>query len=220
MQVSDARLATARINMVEGQIRPSKVTDPALVAAFLAVPRESFVPAHLRGVAYVDEALKLDSGRHLMEPAVLARLLQAAQPRAGERALIVGGGSGYSAAVLARLVEQVVLVEEAATLATQARAVLAATANVTVRQGALIDGAPDAAPFDLILIDGGVERIPASLDAQLGEGGRLVTVRLETGALGRAILRERVAGVLSSRVLFDAGSPVLPGFERELEFAL
>lgn len=220
MQVPDARLATARTNMVEGQIRPNKVTDASIVDAFLDVPRECFAPSRFHAVAYVDEALKFGGGRYLMEPVVLARLLQAAEPRPGERALIVGGGTGYSAAILARLVGTVTVVEEDATLLAQARTLLAGLRNVTIRQGALVDGAPDAAPFDMILIDGGVERIPPALDAQLAESGRLVTVRRENGALGRAILRERDAGALSSRVLFDAGTPLLPGFEQAQEFAL
>jgi protein-L-isoaspartate(D-aspartate) O-methyltransferase len=220
MQVSDARLATARSNMVDGQIRPSKVTDVAIVDAFRDVPREAFAPSRFHAVAYVDEALPFGGGRHLMEPVVLARLLQAAQPRPDDRALIVGGGTGYSAAILARLVGTVIVVEDDATLLTQARAQLAGLRNVTVRQGALVDGAADAAPFDVILIDGAVERIPAALDAQLAESGRLVTVRRESGTLGRAILRERDAGALSSLVLFDAGTPLLPGFEQAQEFVL
>ncbi|MDB5368047.1 MAG: protein-L-isoaspartate O-methyltransferase [Rhodospirillales bacterium] len=220
MQVSDARLATARTNMVDGQIRPNKVTDAAIVDAFLDVPREAFAPSRFHAVAYVDEALPFGGGRYLMEPVVLARLLQAAQPRPGDRALIVGGGAGYSAAILARLVGTVIMVEADATLLAQARAQLAGLRNVTVRQGALVDGAADAAPFDVILIDGAVERIPAALDAQLAESGRLVTVRRESGTLGRAIVRERDAGVPSSLVLFDAGTPLLPGFEAVQEFVL
>ncbi len=220
MQMSDARLATARTNMVDGQIRPNKVTDTAILAAFLDVPRESFAPTRFRDVAYVDETLSFGGGRYLTEPAVLARLLQAASPRPGERALIVGGGSGYSAAILARLVSTVIVVEQDAALLALARTQLAHIGNVTLRQGALVDGAADAAPFDIILIDGAVEQIPASLDTQLAESGRLVTVRRESGTLGRAILRERDAGALASRILFDAGTPVLPGFERKQEFTL
>ncbi|GIL38367.1 protein-L-isoaspartate O-methyltransferase family protein [Roseiterribacter gracilis] len=220
MQVSDARLATARTNMVDGQIRPNKVTDIAILAAFLDVPRESFAPTRFRDVAYVDETLSFGGGRYLTEPAVLARLLQAALPRPTERALIIGGGSGYSAAILARLVSSVIVVEQDAALLAQARMQLAHVTNVTLRQGALVDGAADAAPFDVILIDGAVEQIPAALDAQLAESGRLVTVRRENGTLGRAILRERDGGALSTRVLFDAGTPVLPGFERGQEFSL
>jgi protein-L-isoaspartate(D-aspartate) O-methyltransferase len=214
----DTRYATARYHMVEGQLRPNKVTSAALVEAFGAVPRERFVPEAGRGFAYVDEAVPVAAGRYLLEPTVLARLLQEAQVQATDRVLVIGGSTGYAAAILAGMVASVVLVEEDEGMLATARTLVGDTASLTIRQGALTAGAPADGPFDLILIDGAVAEIPAAIDAQLAEGGRLVTVRVRSGNFGQAILRERTGGALSSRDLFDAGSPLLPGFAAKAGF--
>lgn len=205
----------ARVNMVDSQIRTNKVIDQAVIEALLAVPRERFVPPALRGSAYVDEDLPLGGGRYLMEPMVLARLLQAADFDHHEKVLVVGAGSGYSAAVIARLAGAVVALEPEARLADIARAELPGlgAGSVTVLSGALAAGVPAQAPFDAIVVDGAVSEVPAPLVEQLAEGGRLMVVVKRGFGLGQALRVDRVGGRSSVRVLFDAASPLLPGFE-------
>lgn len=205
--------SAARHNMVESQLRPNRVTDEELLAAFEAIPREVFVPEHLRGVAYVDDDLDIAPGRYLMEPMVLGRLLQAAAPRREEVALVVGCGTGYSSAIMARLANTVVALESDTALAAQAAQTLAdlSVDNVVVLEGALVEGHAAQAPYDIVLIDGGVEEMPEAIERQLAEGGRLVTV-MRRSAVGHAMLMTRLGGVVSRRILFDAAVPTLPGF--------
>jgi protein-L-isoaspartate(D-aspartate) O-methyltransferase len=210
--------AAARRQMVDAQLLPNRVTDARLVEAMGAVPRELFVPKALRGVAYVDEDLNV-GGRHIMEPMVFARLLQEARVRRTDAVLDVGCATGYSAAVLARLAGVVVALEEDATLAARATETLAQVGadNAAVVVGPLREGYPAQAPYDVIVLEGAAEQIPAALLDQLGEGGRLVAV-LDEGGAGKAVLYSRIGGVLGRREVFDAGCPLLPGFGREPGF--
>jgi protein-L-isoaspartate(D-aspartate) O-methyltransferase len=204
----------ARRNMVESQLRPNKVTNPALIEALASVPRELFVPESLRGVAYVDEDVPLGSGRFLMEPMILGRLLELAAVRPSDAALVVGAASGYSAAVLAGLANSVVALESDHELAPRAAQTLRTLglSNVAVVEGPLAEGVPRQAPFDVILFDGTVDRVPPAILDQLAEGGRLVAV-VKTPGIGRAMLMTRQAGIVASRIAFDAAVPGLPGFE-------
>jgi protein-L-isoaspartate(D-aspartate) O-methyltransferase len=208
--------AKVRMNMVDSQIRPNKVTDPAVLNAFLEVPRELFVPEALRGAAYIDEDLPVARQRFLMEPMVLARLVQAAVVRSTDQVLNISGGVGYDAAILGRLSRSVVAVEADAALAEGARSALVAcrAGNVTVVAGDPTKGHAAQAPYDVILFSGAVSEVPEALIQQLTEGGRLVAVeKTGEGAVGQAVLIERVPGGVSRRVLFDAAIPELPGFE-------
>lgn len=211
--------AAARHNMVESQLRPNRVTDEDLLAGFATVPRELFVPDALRSVAYVDDDIEIAPGRWLMEPMVLGRLLQAAEPRREDIALVIGAGTGYSCAVLARLVNTVVALESDRVLAAAAGRILAELSidNVVVLEGQLAEGHPRQAPYDLILIDGAVDEVPEAFERQLAEGGRLVSV-VRAGPVGHAKLATRTGGVVSRRVLFDAAVSMLPGFVREPGF--
>lgn len=206
--------ASARRNMVESQLRPNKVTDPALLDALASVPRELFVPEPLRGVAYVDEDIPLGRGRFLMEPMILGRLLELAAVRPSDAALVVGAGLGYSAAVLARIAGRVVALEGDPELAQQAAQMLRTlgVSNVVLVEGPLAEGAPRQAPFDVILFDGAVDRVPPAILDQLADEGRLVVV-IRSSGIGRATLMTRQAGIMASRVAFDAAVPRLPGFE-------
>ena len=207
--------AAARSNMVESQIRTNKVTDPHLLDAFETTPRERFVPEPLRGIAYVDEDVALGGERFVMEPMVLARLLQAAQPGPGDMALDLGCGSGYATAILSRLVATVVALEVDAALAAAANQTLDELEidNALVVEGQLAEGYPKQAPYNVILLNGAVSEVPLAIADQLAEGGRLVTVVSVGAGLGRATLMRRDSGVISSRILCDASVPVLPGFE-------
>lgn len=211
--------ATARHNMVESQIRTNKVTDPAVIGAFSELPRERFVPEGLRGVAYIDEDLELTRDRFMMEPMVLARLVQIALPKPNEIALDVGCGSGYASAVLARLCSAVVALDSDRGLIARANALLDELQinNVVVVEGTLTEGYARQAPYNVILLNGTVERIPQALFDQLAEGGRLVTVHVD-GGVGRGTLYLKSAGVVSRRAIFDAATPVLPGFRAEPHF--
>ncbi len=213
--------AAARLNMVESQVRPNRVTDPRVVGAMLELPRERFVPEALRGIAYVDEDVPLGGDRFLMEPMVAARLVQVARISAGDAVLEVGSGTGYGAAMMAQFASRVVALESDAALARQAQSVLGAlgVTNVDVVTGALNLGHAAGAPYDVIVFAGAVAQIPSRIVDQLGEGGRLVAVVAAPGEPGRATLISKVAGALSRRVIFDAGSRPLPGFALEPGFA-
>ena len=212
---------TARTRMVENQLRPNKVTDKRLLDAFLAIHRELFVPEHLRGVAYVDEDLPLGKGRHLMEPMVAARLLQAAAVERADTALIVGAGTGYEAALVAVLVRSVVALEEDLELARRARAALVelSIASVSVVEAPLPQGHPARAPYDVIFFCGAVAEVTAKIASQLADGGRLMAVVKSGSGMGRATLTTRIVGGLARRALFDAATPLLPGFFPKPAFA-
>jgi protein-L-isoaspartate(D-aspartate) O-methyltransferase len=209
--------AAARRNMVDCQVRTQDVTDLRIIDAFLQVPRERFVPADKRGLAYLDYEVPLGEGpkaRRLLKPMVLAKLIQAAGVRATDRVLDIAGGTGYSAAVWARLAGDVVAVEEDAAMAKQAQKNLGSAVTVTV--AALTAGAEASAPYDIILINGACELVPPSLLNQLKDGGRLLCVMGATP--GKATLYLRGASEVSDRALFDASAPSLPGFARAPAF--
>ncbi|HEY1541003.1 MAG TPA: protein-L-isoaspartate O-methyltransferase [Xanthobacteraceae bacterium] len=211
--------AQARRMMVDGQVRPSDVTDRDLLAAMLDVPRERFVPDALASVAYLDRDIPIDGKRALLKPMVLARLLQAAQVGAGDHVLDAACGSGYSSAVLARIAASVVALEDDEARARRCGEILGSlgVANVTIARGPLEAGWPGLAPYDVILVNGAVEVEPHGLLGQLKDGGRLVTVR-GAGPDGKAILYRKDRGEIGSRTLFDAAAPVLPSFMRAPAF--
>lgn len=215
-----ADFAARRQNMVESQIRTNKVTHPALIAAMEEVPREQFVPKAKQGVAYVDEDIAIAPGRALMEPMVLARLLQAAEIRPSDVVLDIGCGTGYSAAVLGRMANTVVALESNPELARQAIDLLTMLAidNVAVVEGGLPEGYPKQAPYDAIVLEGMVPGIPDDISHQLADGGRLVAVVSDEQGIGRAALYTRRGGAMSHRQIFDAAVVPLPGFEVEPEF--
>jgi protein-L-isoaspartate(D-aspartate) O-methyltransferase len=205
---------TARIRMIESQLRPNKVVDERVLRAFATIRRELFVPEHLRPLAYIDEDLPLGGGRYLMEPMVAARLLQAAEIEPTDTALVVAAGTGYEAALIAVLTRNVIALEEDPDLARRTRAALVehAIAAVNVVEGPLPEGYRARAPYDVILFGGAVAEVPAEIAAQLAEGGRLLAVVRPGNAVGRATLTIRTGGVLAHRVIFDTATPVLPGF--------
>lgn len=215
-----ADYAAARVHMVDSQLRTNKVRDGRVLDAFESLPREVFVPESRRGIAYVDEDLLLDKGRYLMEPMVLARLLQVAEIGSGDVALDVGCATGYSSALLAKLAATVVALESDATLVEQANRALSEQGvdNVVVVEGPLSEGYPAQAPYDVILISGAVAEVPRAIREQLAEGGRLVTVVRGDSGPGRAMLYQRSGGIVSGRPLFDASTPILPGFEPKRGF--
>jgi protein-L-isoaspartate(D-aspartate) O-methyltransferase len=211
--------AAVRRNMVDRQLRTNKVIDEAVLQALGEIPREQFVPAPLRSVAYVDEDVPLGAGRYLIEPMVFGRLLQSAQVRRTDLVLDIGCGSGYSTAILSRLANMVVALECDRALARAAGVAIADLSidNALVVEGPLEQGWPAQAPYNLIVLGGAAERIPETILGQLAEGGRLVGVEMREG-VGRAVLYLRNRGVISGRPLFDAAVPVLPGLAAEPSF--
>lgn len=204
--------AAARSAMIESQLRPQGVTDPAVLAAMGSIPREQFVPEQSRPLAYVDRAIAIGGGRLLSAPAVLGQLLTQMIPESGQRALVVGAGTGYSAAVLAAMGLEVVALESSEALAARARRL-----GVKVVEGPLEAGHAKAAPYDHILIDGAIELIPDAIVAQLAEGGRLGTALSDRG-ITRLIVGRKAGGAFGYLSIGDAGVPPLPGFTRPRAF--
>lgn len=204
----------ARRAMVDSQLRPQGVNDPAIIAAMSAVPRERFVPEEQRPIAYADRPVPLGEGRAMPAPAVTGLLLTGLAPLPGEAALVVGAGTGYSAAVLKEMGVAATALESAPGLAAVARA-----QGVEVVEGALAAGHSRRAPYDLILIDGAVERIPDAIVEQLAEGGRLAAGLAGEGGIVRLIVGRRAGGGFGHHSIADAAAPRLPGFERPPAFS-
>jgi protein-L-isoaspartate(D-aspartate) O-methyltransferase len=211
--------SAARQKMVDGQVRPSDVTDSRIIDAMLAVPREAFVPENRRALAYLDLDLDVSEGgaakRFLIKPVVLAKMLQAAEIKPTDRVLVVGCATGYAAAVVAQFASQVTATESDSALAAKAAAVLSQNGcgNVAVRTAAAADGDQANAPYDVILLNGATETVPERLYGQLQDGGRLAGV-FAMSQPPRASLVTRSHGDFGHRALFDATAPVLPGMER------
>ena len=209
--------ADARRRMIDGQLRPNKVTDPRLLEATRSLPRERFLPPALRARAYVDEDVTLPGGRAMMEPMVIARLVQLLEVRPDDRALVVGAGTGYGAAVLARMGAAVTAVEEDGALAAIAREAFAdCLPPATVH---LVDRLPsEGAAFDAVLVEGEVPAVPDSVSGLLAEGGRLATVVGAGRRNGVAVLGRRVGGAFTVSPVFDCAVAALPRFAPPARF--
>lgn len=216
-----SEFAARRVMMVDTQVRPSDVTKFPIIDAMLSVPRETFVPDDKREAAYVGENLTLSPGRVVLEARTLAKLLDALDIQPGELVLDLGCGLGYSAAIIARLAETVVAVEQDEALAANAQRILSEEGvdNAVVVTGKLVDGAAKCAPYDVITVEGGVETIPETVLSQLKEGGRIGAVFMD-GAVGTAKVGYKTEGRMTWRPVFNAAAPVLPGFQTTRGFTL
>ena len=206
--------AAARYKMVENQVRTNRVTDPLVIAALNELPRETFLPEALKGVAYVDEDIPLGDGRSLMEPLATALLLQTAEIGAEDKILTIACVSGYVAAAAARIGGAVIALEENSKLAEQARQIITqlGLATVSVVEGPLVNGYPLQAPYDVILFGGAVPEVPQAILDQVAEGGRLVAIIAGEHGLGRGTVFYKIGGSISRRVAFDSSVPVLQSF--------
>jgi len=213
--------AARRTMMVDTQVRPSDVTKFPIIDAMLSVPREQFVPREQVEAAYISENIVLAPGRVMLEPRTLSKMLDVLNITGTELVLDIGAGYGYSSAVVARMAEAVIAVEEDGDLANEAQSILSEQGadNVAVHVGPLTEGAPQHGPYDAILIQGAVEQVPAAIIDQLKEGGRISCVFME-GALGVVRVGYKIDNDMSWRFAFNASAPVLPGFAKEAEFAL
>ncbi len=212
--------AARRTMMVDTQVRPSDVTKFPIIEAMLAVPREVFVPDTKREAAYMSENMVLGDGIFLLEPRTLAKMLDALDIQRDELVLDIGSGFGYSAAVIAQMAEAVVAVDSDEQRATEAQSLLseAGADNVIMHVGPLADGAAEHGPYDVITVQGGVEDVPSALLDQLKDGGRIACLFME-GALGMMRVGYKIDGQINWRFAFNAGAPVLAGFEKVASFA-
>lgn len=206
--------------MVDTQVRPSDVTKFPIIDAMLSVPREEFVPESARSVAYAGSPIEIATGRILQEARNFAKALDALDIRSNELVLHVGAGLGYGSAVLSKLAEAVVALEEDEALAKDAEATLARLPadNVAVVTGTLAAGHDQNAPYDVIVVDGGVETMPEALTAQLRDGGRIAAIFMSGGALGEVRIGIKKGSQVSWRMDCNATAPVLPGFEEKEAF--
>ncbi|WP_299862757.1 protein-L-isoaspartate O-methyltransferase [uncultured Roseobacter sp.] len=211
--------AARRTMMVDTQVRPSDVTKFPIIDAMLSIARENFVPAAQREAAYMGENLELGSGRVILEPRTLAKMLDALDVSNDELVLDVGAAMGYSSAVIAHMAEAVVALEEDEAMASEAQEALADAGidNVILHVGPLAEGAAQHGPYDVMLVQGGVAELPLALQDQLKEGGRVACLFME-GALGEVRIGHKQGGTISWRMSFNAGAPVLAGFAKEKAF--
>ncbi|MCE5973531.1 protein-L-isoaspartate O-methyltransferase [Sinirhodobacter sp. WL0062] len=212
--------AARRTMMVDTQVRPNDVTKFPIIDAMLNVPREEFVPAARREAAYVGENVEIAPGRVLLEPRNFAKMLDALDIQPSDLVLDIGCGLGYSAAVIARMAEAVVALEEG-DLAPQAEATLAQAGadNAAVVAGDLAAGSAKHGPYDVIIIEGAVEAVPQAILDQLKEGGRIAALFIE-GALGTVRIGHKIDGDVTWRYAFNASAPLLPGFKASKSFML
>lgn len=210
-----------RTMMVDTQVRPNDVTKYPVIAAMLDVPREDFVPDARRDVAYIGENVDLGHGRVVLEPRTLAKMVDALDVQPTDLVLDIGCGLGYSAAVLGRMAQAVVAVEQDAEMAAAATQRLASTGadNVVAVQGKLAEGHAAQAPYDAILIGGAIEELPDAIAAQLAEGGRIIALFAE-GNLGIVRRGTKLDGRIDWRFAFNAAAPLLPGFAKHRGFTL
>jgi protein-L-isoaspartate(D-aspartate) O-methyltransferase len=209
-----------RLVMVNSQLRTGGVVDQEVLAAFLETPRERFVAPEFADLAYIDrDAPALGSKtRRLLPPLTLARILQAAAVKADDRALDVGGGSGYGAALLEFMGAKVVALESDPDAVAAARQALAERQNIVIVEGPLDSGAAELGPFDVIVVEGAFRISPEPLLALLADGGRLVGIDATT-AISQAALYERSGPALSRRALFETTAETLDGFQPGVSFA-
>jgi len=211
----------ARRQMVDAQLRPYDIIDTRLLSAMKATPRELFLPPSLASLAYADAELPIGEGRRMLRPRELGRLIQALAVQPEDRVLVIAGGTGYSAAVLARMAREVILLEASPELSFQARAALDrdTCGEVNIVATAFQNGWQENAPYDAIVLEGAAEFVPPAWLAQLGEGGRLAVIVRE-GDAGYARLYVKSGGVAAFRTVFDAQPPVTSGLQRPKSFAL
>lgn len=213
--------AERRRMMVDTQVRPSDVTKYPVIEALLAVAREDFVPDAQREAAYADRNMDLGGNRTLIEARSLAKILDGLDIQGNELVLDVGCALGYSTAVAARMAQMVIGVEEDEAMAAEAQSQLleAGADNAIVHVGPLVDGAAEHGPYDVIMVQGGVEDLPQGLLDQLKDGGRIAVIFMK-GALGEVQIGYKQGDQIFWRFAFNAGATVIPGFNKAPAFTL
>ena len=206
-----------RAIMIETQLKPSGVTNPRTATAFFAVPREDFVTPAQQGIAYAEAEPEIGRGRRLLLPRSLGHLVEAANTKPTDKALVIGAGTGYSAAILAELAGHVTALEAEAELAEKARTLTSAWNNITVAEGPLEDGWAENAPYTLILFDGVIEEFPDKIAGQLADGGRMVAIVHHKG-MSRASIGHKSGNLLKLEPFVDATGPDIACFRKAPQF--
>ncbi len=211
---------TLRAAMIDSQLRPTGVNNVRVLEAFMPVRREAFVPESARARAYLDAAVELAPGRAMLEPMMFGNLAMRCEPGAADRVLLIGAGSGYEAAVLGRLVAQVIALEADPALAASARAALAAegAANVRVVEGALAAGWPGEAPYDILFLNGAAEILLPALTGQLAPDGRFAGILIDEAGTARATTGLNGGGTIGMIGFMETVATPLPGFARPRGF--
>ena len=220
--MNDMRFITLRKAMVDSQIRPNKVIDDQVIEAFSTVPRELFVNRQMQEMAYIDEDIHLSGGRFIIEAMVMARMVQALKLTPSDNVMCIGAGNGYGAAILSSLAASVIAVETRIQMVEKAQQIVAGLdiGNVAVVKSRLQDGYPSEAPYQGIIIEGGVEYVPQALFDQLSDGGHLVCVLRPRGLdVGEAMIWHKRSDHVTSKALFTAQVPVLDEFKLKPKFA-
>lgn len=219
--ISDQSFKTQRFNMIDGQLKPNGILNPELIQAFSAISREDFVPSAHKKHAYHDAKINLTSTRVMLEPMVLAKLLQAAHPQPTDKVLVIGSAFGYSAALLAHIVTEVHALESDTALSTQATSALKKTMmkNICTHTGLLTEVPSKHGPYDLIFIDGAISELPTTIAKQLSNGGRLITLLQKKNQFCQGMLYENNENNISNISLFETEAPLLPGFEKTKSFS-
>ena len=214
---SMSTFSVQRRNMIEAQVRANDVTDPRIQAAMADVPRERFVPAAKRALAYADIPVEVSPGRYLLDPRTFAKASGTGRSAAAGQGARRRMRHGIFGRCLARLAQKVFALEQDAELVRLASGLVSGTSNVEIVQGALNQGHKSRAPFDAIFVNGAIQEQPEALLGQLAEGGRLVAV-LANGSGGKAQLFVREHGRIGGRPGFDASVPALVGFSKSVGF--
>ena len=220
--MNDMRFVTLRKAMVDSQIRPNKVIDDQVIEAFSTIPRELFVNRHMQEMAYIDEDIHLSGGRFIIEAMVMARMVQALKLTPSDNVMCIGAGNGYGAAILSFLAASVIAVETRIQMVEKAQQIVAGLdiGNVAVVKSRLQDGYPSEAPYQGIIIEGGVEYVPQALFDQLSDGGHLVCVLRPRGLdVGEAMIWHKQSVHVTPKTLFTAQVPVLDEFKLKPKFA-
>ena len=220
--MNDMRFVTLRKAMVDSQIRPNKVIDDHVIEAFSIVPRELFVNRQMQEMAYIDEDIHLSGGRFIIEAMVMARMVQALKLAPSDNVMCIGAGNGYGAAILSYLAASVIAVETRIQMVEKAQQIVAGLdiGNVAVVKSRLQDGYPSEAPYQGIIIEGGVEYVPQALFDQLSDGGHLVCVLRPRGLnVGEAMIWHKRSDYVTAKALFTAQVPVLDEFKLKPKFA-
>ncbi|MDX3910202.1 MAG: protein-L-isoaspartate O-methyltransferase [Sphingobium sp.] len=210
--MSEPNFASMRTAMVESQLRTSDVSDVHVIEAMSHVPREAFVPAERQAMAYIDRPVPLAGGRSLNPPLATGRLLTEAAVKRGEKVLLVGAASGYTAAVLSEMGAHVTALEEAPIMAANDF-----LSNVSIVNGPLNAGHAAGAPYDVIIIDGAIEEVPSALVEQLADGGRLTAGVIDKG-MSRLAMGRKIHGAFGMQHIADIDMAALPGFARPKTF--
>ncbi len=203
--------------MIDSQLRTNGIMSPAVIAAMGMVPRENFVPESFQSISYMDRSVPLGASRVLNPPLAIGLMLEQADVQKDDRILLIGAGTGYLAALLAGRGASLVATEESADLMALAQANLTVQSGLTLIAAPLAGGAPDHAPYSLVLIDGAIETLTQAVVDQMQEGGRIVT-GLAEGAVRRLASGYKRNGKVALRAFADTEIAALPGFAHTKEF--